>query len=251
MNRGSGHLCLGEEGTKTSLQTQGSLTELSCSIPGVLGCTVLLCHGTRNHGAFVRNWGMLGFAGRREWILGTSLACTSALGSFIAAGQHPLACTVHPFVSLRPAGGLMPGEWALAQRCYSSSVLVPAERVSTGSLCRALFQTFPSGKWSFSIGVIVVTGNTSQHPPSEASGALGSQGCTPMALGDISGTRHKALTSLSCNQLEARLSSPLLGQHCKGKQRSIHSPVLEPGLDACREGLVMPTHPPDLLARRA
>lgn len=72
----------------------------------------------------------------------------------------------------------------------------------------------------------------------------------PSALGDMNGARQRALTSFSCNQPEASPPSPSSGQQwgAKGRRRSIHPPVPVPGLAACREGLVMPTHPPGLLA---
>ena len=63
--------------------------------------------------------------------------------------------------------------------------------------------------------------------------------------------KHQALTHFSCNQPEASPSSPLLGQQwgAEGRRRSIHPPVLVLGLGACRKGLVMPAHPPGLLAQ--
>lgn len=70
------------------------------------------------------------------------MACTSALGLFIAAEQHALASTAHP-------------EWGLAQRCHLTSVPGPAERVTGVSLCHELFQTFALGKGPFSISGFV------------------------------------------------------------------------------------------------
>lgn len=74
----------------------------------------------------------------------------------------------------------------------------------------------------------------------------------PMVPGDVNGARYQALTSFSCSQPEASLSSPLPGQlwGAKEKQRNIHPPVSVPGLGACRKGLGMPTRPPGLLVWR-
>lgn len=69
-----------------------------------------------------------------------------------STGLHSLS---PPCVSPRPGAGLMPGEWALAQRCCPTSVPGPAERVRGGSLCCKPFQTFTLGKGPFSISVFV------------------------------------------------------------------------------------------------
>lgn len=172
---GSGYLCLAEgqrRGHKPLSPALGvpSWPELSCCLPVVLECTVLLCHGASNRGTFLRCWGMLGLAGRREWMLrdqpGWDTCCGVGYGCRAAStGLHsPSPPCVYP----RPGASLMPGEWALAQRCCLTSVPGSAERVRGGSLCREAFQTFALGKGPFSISVFVglEVDQAPQHAPS-------------------------------------------------------------------------------------
>lgn len=101
----------------TDSVTSPRVPELSCCLSTMLRSTVVLCHGTSTCKTCIRCWGMLGLAGRGEWVLGDRCGrhvCSGAIYGCRAVPPSPHNL-FPPCVSHVLRAALKPGEGVPAE----------------------------------------------------------------------------------------------------------------------------------------